>query len=307
VTLASIATITAAVRQRGAGSGTGVAVPLGDDRSGIVADFVLMTVQRLAQTCARLTVSCALAALAAREGGVSAADSPATTPAAREAASALLSEGAALYGEGRFADALEKFRSAYAQYPSPKILFNFGQAYRGLGRHADALEAFEGFVRDNPNASEDLVAMARKHIADLETRVATVVVSSSLPGIDVLVDGRPVGRTPLARPARLDPGVHVIVFERAAAGAERRRLDLRAGQNVVVDAPLLRATSPAPAPALAPLTQRESPSPHRPLYVQWWVWTAVAVVAAGAAGTYLATRPPEPVCSSCSHVIPVPP
>src|SRR5579871_187474 len=67
-------------------------------------------------------------------------------------AQALLNEGADLYDRGQLVEALGRFQSAYAAYPSPKLWFNIGQAERDLGRHVEAMEAFERFLADVKDA-----------------------------------------------------------------------------------------------------------------------------------------------------------
>lgn len=57
---------------------------------------------------------------------------------------------------------------------------------------------------------------------------------------------------------------------------------------------VLPATAPAPARLLAA-------PPPKPLYTRWWLWTAVGVVAAGAAAgiAVAATRSSDPPCIEC--------
>ena len=74
------------------------------------------------------------------------ASDPATSAQAKSRAQVLLTEGSALYEKGEFAEALEKFKEAYATFDSPKLLFNIGQANRDLGRPAEAVDAFEHFL-----------------------------------------------------------------------------------------------------------------------------------------------------------------
>ena len=65
---------------------------------------------------------------------------------AKAKAQSLLTEGSAFYEKGDYADALERFKAAFAAYDSPKLLFNIGQANVDLGRPVEALEAFEQFL-----------------------------------------------------------------------------------------------------------------------------------------------------------------
>jgi tetratricopeptide (TPR) repeat protein len=66
----------------------------------------------------------------------------------------------------RFGEALDKYARAYELYPVPGLLFNIGQCHRLLKHHAKAIFFFEGYLRDEPAASnrplvEDLIREAR--------------------------------------------------------------------------------------------------------------------------------------------------
>ena len=90
------------------------------------------------------------------------ASDPATSAQAKSRAQVLLTEGSALYERGEFAEALEKFKEAYATFDSPKLLFNIGQANRDLGRPAEAVDAFEHFLVAARDAAPETIADAKK-------------------------------------------------------------------------------------------------------------------------------------------------
>jgi hypothetical protein len=176
---------------------------------------------------------------------------PAADEATRNKARQKLVEGVDLLRSGDYGEALTRFQDAYALVPSPKIHYNFGLAYLGLARRAEALEAFEKFLADAPDATKDTRDKAEEHRRDLRTRVAFVDVTSDVAGADVLLDGRTVGRTPLAKPLYVDPGPHQIVVQKTGAGQPylERIAPERGGLNLRVNAKLM---APAPPPALEP-------------------------------------------------------
>jgi len=55
------------------------------------------------------------------------------------------------------------------------------------------------------------------------------------PWADVIVDGQKVETTPFARPIPLSPGVHYVRLEHPQAPAERRTIELMAGETVLLD------------------------------------------------------------------------
>jgi tetratricopeptide (TPR) repeat protein len=83
---------------------------------------------------------------------------------AKAKAQSLLTEGSALYEKGDYADALDKFKQAFATYDSPKLLFNIGQANRDLGRPVEALEAFEQFLIGALDAAPETIEDAKKSV-----------------------------------------------------------------------------------------------------------------------------------------------
>lgn len=60
------------------------------------------------------------------------------------------SDGAQLYREGRYSDALARFQAGYALRPDPVFLFNIAQCYRRLGQSKKAITTYEAYL-EQPN------------------------------------------------------------------------------------------------------------------------------------------------------------
>lgn len=234
-------------------------------------------------------------------------------PEAKARAQALLKEGAQHYQQGAFADALEKFNQAYAVFPSPKLFLNIGQSSRGLGRLVDAVEAFEKFVAQATDAAPELLAEARRSIQELSPKVGKLLIDCSLPGAEISVDGRPVGRAPLVDMVRVMPGNHQVTATDPNATPDVRNVTVAAGtvETVVMRPRLLSASPPAPPgvvpvappPVVAPPAvelQATQPPVEAAADRGWWLgreWTWVAaggtvVFATGAiiAGTMMQSK-----------------
>jgi hypothetical protein len=244
-----------------------------------------------------------------------AAKTPAQAPPdVRAKATALLREGARMMDEGRYSKALDSFQEAYRLVPSPKVLFNLGVAYTSLSRHAEAVDAFEGFLRQAPDAPPSSRDAARRHVAELRSKVATLALVSDRASGRISVDGRDLGTVPFNRELTVDPGQHQV---RATAGDKsvESRVDVAAGSRTALtltfDEPMaapvavppppaagqatappgLAVVAPPPAAALvvtapAQMTVTESPgisATSRPLYRRPWVWIAGGGVIAVAA------------------------
>lgn len=74
------------------------------------------------------------------------------------------------------------------------------------------------------------------------------------PWAHVFVDGEQVATTPFAQPIALTPGVHHIRFEHPTAKAEERRVELAAGQTLLLDVEMHLDQKLAPDPAFDLLT-----------------------------------------------------
>ena len=182
-------------------------------------------------------------------------------PAVRAAAKARLVEGVALLRQEQYAAALRKFDEAYALVPSPNVQYNRGLAFRGLGQNAAAIEAFEYFIASAAQPPAGTREQAQRHRDELRPRVARVVVTSELPGAELLVDGRARGFATAGRIVYLDPGSHELLARGRDAGSPsaRAQVSASAGQELAVTLRLAPAAvaaaapprAPAPAPALA--------------------------------------------------------
>jgi len=255
---------------------------------------------------------------------------PVTQASAKAHAQILLREGTTLFDRGDAAAALRKFEQAYAIFPSPKIWFDVGVAERALDRPVEALQAFQRFLAEAVQAPVESRREAQEAVATLMSGLGRLTVECAVPGVDVSLDGKPAGVTPLAGPIWATPGTHQLAARRegmvpdvqdvSVAAASERTVTLAprsAAAPVAVTvappppaAPV--AVTAAPLPAVAP-TVREAPaapplvSPASPaissavatsdppggqrsLAQRWWFWTAVGAVVVAGVGIALATR-----------------
>jgi tetratricopeptide (TPR) repeat protein len=150
----------------------------------------------------------------------------------REKARVIVAEGARLFDEGKFAEALARYRAAHALFPSPKLYYNMAFAYRGLGKHAEAIFALERFLRDARDAAPEHVSEARAEIGRLSRRVAFVSLASNVAGAEVLLDGSRIGTTPLASRTPVDAGRHEVVLRSTAHGSRARTFTASAGKSI---------------------------------------------------------------------------
>lgn len=224
---------------------------------------------------------------------------------AREAYAA----GQALYNQGQFARAVEKFEEANQLSPRAGNLYNIGRCAEQIPDAPRALRAYREYLRLTPEAKEraEVEAAIVREEAQLRARgVQQVVVRAEPEGrAQVSIDGRALGLAPVA--VELTRGLHVLEVSAEEHATSRRELDvtLDHAQDVALALERLPAPSPAPTPAavdewkLPPVSQAGPPPPPllevplgtatpaparvapRP-YVWAWVTMGVAIAALGA-------------------------
>jgi tetratricopeptide (TPR) repeat protein len=137
---------------------------------------------------------------------------PSLSDADRAQARALFQAGAAAVDAGRWADAIESFRAAYALTHAPSALFNTGYALRALGRYRESLAAFTELLA-LPNVADAM----RSQTEELSTEVRGRIALIRLQGLDgalrygVRLDGVALedgGDRPL--PVQADPGPRTL-------------------------------------------------------------------------------------------------
>lgn len=220
----------------------------------------------------------------------------------------------------RLESALRCYQAAAGRSQEPGRLYHpMGLAYQQLGRHVEAYEAYKRFLAEVPEASRkvgvtkqisDRLGELRLHVGELDI--------DTVPGLDVRVDERAVGKAPLRGMVAVTPGSHSVTVGNPEVGTTGSTIQVKAGDVVRVDLTGWRprgtaaqsAAGPEPAPAgtsPAPVsgdgrdllaTSKAGPPARRP--VPRWIWVvtglagaAVAGVAIGV-GVYYGTGVPSP-------------
>ncbi|KYF82049.1 hypothetical protein BE11_38615 [Sorangium cellulosum] len=182
------------------------------------------------------------------------------TGAGSEKARKLYLEGVALAEKSRWADAHASFVAAWALHEHYTILGGIGTCELMLKRYRDAAEHLAAYVREidkDATATPQDRAAAAETYAKARAQVGAVIVSTSVPGAEVMVDGSVVGKTPLLDPVFVDPGRHTIAVRHDGFAPEEAAVEVAAGSEVRRAFELER-----PAPS-APPPPRPAPPPPR--------------------------------------------
>ncbi len=128
----------------------------------------------------------------------------------------------------------------------------------------------------------------------------TLLITVNVDGATILIDDVSVGRSPIAS-QRLTPGHHMVAITLVGYAAERRALDLEAGQQERLDISLTALDGTTVADD-APATLAGSPRIATPWYEEWYVWVGVGagvlVITGVIIGAVLASQPtaqPDPM------------
>jgi tetratricopeptide (TPR) repeat protein len=216
---------------------------------------------------------------------------------AEEAAMKHFARAIEMVDRGDFQGGLQAFEDAYAAKPHYAVWYNIAQAHISLGQPLEAIETLLRYLREGqdqipPQERQQVEAQ----IKALEAFLGELEVTTEPSGALLTVDGREIGRTPLAEPIRLVAGTHKITagldgrptVERTVSMEKERRYQLYLQlppQPLKVAAP--RDISPAPLGLLAkPAPARSSLRPALP-----YVLAGAGVALGGAAlGVYLWKR-----------------
>lgn len=197
----------------------------------------------------------------------------------KSAAETLFDEGRRLVGEGKFADACQKFADSNKLDPGVGTLLNLGQCYKSLGHSASAWSTFrEAAALARASGQSDRETLARSEASALEPSLIRLLIEVP-PEVaafnpQIRRDGAAVPQSLWGLPAPVDPGVHVI--EVAAAGKKAQRLEVSSsapGSTTKVTIAFLTDVpvgavgvepSAGPVPAAPPATQGAQPASPAP-------------------------------------------
>ncbi len=156
---------------------------------------------------------------------------PTAEDAAKLRAQAIFDEAMRLFGDGDYVVALEKFRAARAEFPSPKILVNIGTTLRQLGRNVEAAETYEAYLADpgqDPKRAEEV----KRSLAELDALLGRIRIEVTTPTgapAEVRLDGKVIERFENGVVVRVEPGDHTVVAELAGFPpvVQKARIDPR--------------------------------------------------------------------------------
>jgi Cys-rich repeat protein len=173
-----------------------------------------------------------------------------------------------LFDKGNWAAALAEWQAAYKLDPQLDTLFNIGSAHQKLFQYVEAAEAFEKYISLSPPETD--TSKAKQVVADLQLLIVELKVTVT-PAKDVIVrvDGKELGKLPLAKPLRISSGTRVfeLVLEGYEPFKETRTVtsgapvELKADLKFIPKTGKVRINSPVPRATVSIDGQPRGPAP----------------------------------------------
>jgi hypothetical protein len=200
---------------------------------------------------------------------------PSLDAAAQERAHRLVAEGARLFDESKLAEAYVAFLAAWAINESPSIAKNLADCEVSLGKHRDAADHLRYIVENaTGEAKPDDLRRAKQQLAEEVKKIGTLRVTVTIDGAAVLLDGAPIGDSPLRDAFYVTPGKHVLEAHKDRYEPARTELELAAGSSQVYRLSMVVAR---PGPGDVTAFDRA-----RPWVIRGGVGLAVVGIAVGA-------------------------
>jgi hypothetical protein len=203
--------------------------------------------------------------------------------------------GVELYGEGDKKAALEEFKRAYEMQPNFRSLLNIAQIQVQVEDWTGAYTSFQRYLADGGSkVTPERHAQVEEEIKKLMSHIAVLTITTNYNDVEVTLDGKFVGKTPLDKPLVIAGGPHTLVGKKEGRPDVERKADLYGTVTVALDPGAAPAPVPAPVPVPVPETipapsrPEAAPKPEEPPQAQssggptWIGWVATGAFAAGA-------------------------
>ncbi len=134
------------------------------------------------------------------------------TDAQKAGAQTALEQGNALFLDKKYAEAMEKYKTAVASWDHPAIRFNIVRCLIQLDRPVEASDNLKLALKYGDAPLEEAVyteALAYEKL--LANQIATITVACTQPGVKMTLDGQALATCPAEELRRVAPGAHQLV------------------------------------------------------------------------------------------------
>jgi hypothetical protein len=153
------------------------------------------------------------------------------------------------YSEKKWTEAEADFLAAWTLNPTYDVAANLGHTQYRLGKYRDAAEHLAFALRTWPLIGKpEPRTLAQERLAEVRKLVGVLKVTTDVPGAEVVLDGRVVGRSPLLNELFVDSGIHAVEARLAGYEVARTSADVAKGIFKDVTLALVKKSAPPPPP-----------------------------------------------------------
>lgn len=184
--------------------------------------------ESLAKQLARLVVMVMLVVTASLSWSPAAAAAPSSEDVER--AATLKKDADTLMRKLQYEDALANYDESYRLDPKPALLYNRGRAQQALNRMPDALDSYETFKREAPDHLRRRVPKLDELIDEVRAQVSSIQIDCNVPGAEVVLGDRVLGKAPMAEPIRVNAGDATLEVRADKHKTITEQINLTAGE-----------------------------------------------------------------------------
>lgn len=206
-----------------------------------------------------------IAAFTMRSAHASQMSLPVNTPTAPSDETAriraLMQEGGAKFAQGDYPAAYAAYQKAWEIKPHSAVAANMAAAEIRLGRYLQAAVHLKYALNHLPLVHLDKRDAVEDQLDEVREHLVAVTLSANLDGVEISIDGRRLGRTPLPEEVLLEPGHHAIsaVYSNVS---QTKAIDVNAGARLSLLFDLGGAeSSKTPASDRAPMSLQSTERP----------------------------------------------
>lgn len=162
-----------------------------------------------------------------------------------------------LYAAGDYIGALVEFERVLAETGDENLRLDVARTYVQLGRHMEAVETYEKYLAGAGAAlPPEQLAPVEAELQAALAGIANLRITADHEGVEVRLDGRSIGFTPLLTAVRTIPGPHVVELFHPQFEDERVQVFADAGVETPVAVTMRVPPPPPPPPPTAELIAR---------------------------------------------------
>ncbi|MFH1434657.1 MAG: PEGA domain-containing protein [Pseudomonadota bacterium] len=155
-------------------------------------------------------------------------------------------QGVALYNESNFEAALIEFAASYKYKKNWKVKYYIGIAYQALHRFVEAEKELKAYLEEGGSEiPKEKKAKAEEVLSQVAGVIGSVMIEANVEGALITMDGKSVGKTPLAGPLSLNVGHYEVEVNKKGYETYTTEIDLPGGEELTIEVELKKKDAAA--------------------------------------------------------------